>query len=80
LKNVGYSAAFERLVAFWQGCCQAAFSYVGIEMIGIAANETKKPHDNLPLAVRRVSSRIFFYYVGAIFVLGLNVSVLDLVL
>jgi len=75
-----FSGAFGRLVGFWQCCCHATFSYVGVEMIGIAANETKNPRDSLPPAVRRVSYRIFFYYVGAIFVLGLNVSVLDPIL
>jgi amino acid permease len=49
-------------------------------MVGIAAHETERQRESLPLAVRRVSYRVVLYYVGAIFVLGLNVSVLDPVL
>jgi amino acid permease len=75
-----FDGGFGRLVGFWQCCCQATFSYLGVEMIGIAANETKNPRDHLPPAVRGVSYHIFFYYVGAIFVLGLNVSVVDPIL
>ena len=69
-----------RLVGFWQCCCNAAFSYSGVEMIGIAAHETEDPRHTLPPAVRRVSHRIILYYVGAILALGLNVSVLDPIL
>lgn len=75
-----FTGAFGRLVGFWLCCCQATFSYTGVEMIGIAADETERQRDTLPHAVRRVSYRIIFYYVGAVFVLGLNVSVLDPIL
>lgn len=46
-------------------------------MIGIAAHEAERQRDTIPRAVRRVSQRIVLYYVGAVFVLGLNVSVRD---
>ena len=49
-------------------------------MVGIAADETENQRKTLPKAVRRVSSRILFYYVGATFVLGLNVSANDPIL
>ena len=49
-------------------------------MIGIAAVDANNPRNTLPPAVRRISHRIFGYYVGAIFVLGLNISVLDPIL
>src|SRR5271154_3746623 len=75
-----YSGAFGRLVGFWLCCCQATFAYSGVEMIGIAAHETERQRETLPHAVRRISHRIIFYYVGAIFVLGLNVSVRDQIL
>ena len=53
---------------------------MGVEIIGIVAEETEKPRQTLPHAVRRVSYRIAFYYVAALLVLGLNVSVKDPIL
>lgn len=66
-----------RFFGFWACCCQAIYAYVGTEVMGIAADETERQRETLPKAVRRVSYRIMFYYVGAVFVLGLNVSALD---
>jgi amino acid transporter len=66
-----------RLLGFWSCCCQACFSYVGSEIIGITANEVERPRETLPKAVRRVSKRLIFYYVGPIFILGLNLSCND---
>jgi len=63
-----------RLAAFWFCCCQAAFSYIGTEIIGITASEAEAPRTTIPAAVRRVSARLWIYYVGASFVLGLNLS------
>jgi yeast amino acid transporter len=51
-----------------------------VEIIGITADEAERPRQTIPKAVRRVSKRIVIYYVGAIFVLGLNVSSDDPVL
>jgi amino acid transporter len=69
-----------QFLGFWKCCCSALFAYQGVEIIGLAAAETGRPRDTLPHAVRRVSHRIIFYYVGAIFVLGLNVSAKDPIL
>ena len=63
-----------RLAAFWKCCTLAIFSYTGVEIIGITADETEKQRKTLPKAVRRVTNRIIFYYVGAAFVLGLTLS------
>ena len=62
------------MAAFWACCCQACLAYLGSEIIGITAEEAELPRQTLPKAVRRVAKRIILYYVGAIFVLGLNVS------
>ena len=51
-----------------------------MDIIGLLAEETERQRETLPFAVRRVSYRIVFYYVAAIFVLGLNVSVNDPIL
>ena len=74
------TGAAGRLVGFWACCCQAIFSYLGVELIGIAADETERQRETLPKAVRRVSYRVVIYYVGAVIALGLNVSAKDPVL
>lgn len=79
-KEFLFEGSLGRLAAFWACCCQACLAYLGSEIIGITANEAGKPQETMPKAVRRVSHRIVFYYVGAIFVLGLNVSSDDPVL
>jgi amino acid transporter len=56
------------------------FSYLGLEIIGIAAEETERPRETLPHAVRRVAYRSIIYHVGAVLVLGLNVSANDPIL
>ena len=63
-----------RLAGFWAACSQAAFAYIGTEILGITAEETERCRETLPKAVQRISQRIWLYYVGTIFVLGLNVS------
>jgi amino acid transporter len=69
-----------RLIAFWECSCRSIFVYTGAEMLGIAAEETERQRETLPKAVRRVSHRIIFNYVGLIFVLGLNLSSNDPIL
>lgn len=67
-------------MGFWFACCQAIYAYIGVEIIGLVAEETERPRVTLPHGVRRVSYRIIIYYVGAVLALGLNVSVKDPVL
>jgi len=74
------SGSAGRFLGLWACCCQAIFSYLGAELIGIAADETERQRETLPKAVRRVSYRVVIYYVGAILALGLNVSANDPVL
>jgi yeast amino acid transporter len=49
-------------------------------MISIAADETERQRDTIPKAVKRVSYRLPLYYIGAVIVLGLNVSSTDPIL
>ena len=74
------TGSFGKLIGFWAACCQAIFSYLGVEIIGIVAEETERQRETLPHAVRRVAYRGLLYHVGAIFVLGLNVSSNDPIL
>jgi amino acid transporter len=69
-----------RFLGLWNSCCQAIFSYIGVEAIGIAADECERQKKVLPKAVRRVAYRVMIYYVGAVVVLGLNLSADDPIL
>jgi len=73
-----FTGAFGRLVGFWAACIQGC--YLGIEIIGIVAEETERPRATIPHSVRRVAYRGLIYHVGAVFVLGLNVSANDPIL
>lgn len=46
-----------------------AFSYGGIEMLGLTAGEAKNPRKSLARAVNSVFWRILIFYVGALFVI-----------
>lgn len=45
------------------------FAFVGIELIGVAAGETRNPEKNIPSAVNKVLWRILIFYIGALFVI-----------
>lgn len=44
----------------------AIFSFIGIELIGITAGETKNPHKTIPQAINNVPYRILIFYVGSL--------------
>ena len=45
------------------------FAFIGVELIGLTAAETKNPERELPPAINRVAWRILLFYVGAIFII-----------
>ncbi|EZX24353.1 amino acid permease [Mammaliicoccus sciuri] len=47
----------------------AAFSFVGIELIGVTAGETKDPHKTIPRAINSVPVRIMLFYVGSLIII-----------
>ncbi|KAJ7117306.1 amino acid permease [Mycena crocata] len=60
----GISGAKGRFLGWWAVMTQAAFSYIGTEIVAIAAGEAKNPRRNLPKAIRRVYIRILLFYIG----------------
>jgi AAT family amino acid transporter len=42
------------------------YAFLGVEMIGVAAGETRDPRRELPLAINRGAWRILLFYIGAI--------------
>lgn len=62
-----------RFLAWWAVMTQAAFSFIGTEIVAIAAGEAKNPRRNLPKAIKRVYIRILLFYIGGTAVIGLLV-------
>ncbi|KAJ7233136.1 amino acid permease/ SLC12A domain-containing protein [Mycena haematopus] len=62
-----------RFLGWWAVMTQAAFSYIGTEIVAIAAGEAKNPRRNLPKAIRRVYIRILLFYIGGVTIIGLLV-------
>ncbi|RPD63001.1 amino acid permease [Lentinus tigrinus ALCF2SS1-7] len=52
---------------------QSAFSFIGTEIVAIAAGEAKNPRRNLPKAIKRVYIRILLFYIGGVIIIGLLV-------
>ena len=56
-------------MGFVAGFQIAVFAFVGIELVGTTAAETKDPEKNLPRAVNSIPIRILIFYVGALIIL-----------
>ncbi|GAA2239609.1 D-serine/D-alanine/glycine transporter [Rarobacter faecitabidus] len=53
-------------MGFLGGFQIALFAFVGIELVGTAAAETKDPERNLPKAINSIPLRVVLFYVGAL--------------
>ena len=54
------------LMGFFAGFQIAVFAFVGIELVGTTAAETKNPERNLPRAINSIPLRIIMFYVFAL--------------
>lgn len=54
---------------FFMSFQMALFSFVGIEIIGVTAGETKDPTKTIPKAINSVPMRILLFYVGSLAVI-----------
>ncbi|QRW12299.1 amino acid permease [Ceratobasidium sp. AG-Ba] len=69
----GIAGSKGQFLGWWSVMTQAAFSFIGTEIVAIAAGEAKNPRRNLPKAIRRVYIRILLFYIGGTLVIGLLV-------
>lgn len=67
--------ALSRFLAFFSAFVNAAYTYIGIECVAIAAGEASQPSVQIPRAVKRVVWRILIFYISAILIIGVLVSV-----
>ncbi|GAA5825483.1 hypothetical protein JCM11251_007005 [Rhodosporidiobolus azoricus] len=70
---LGIKGSLGRFAGFWAAMLQAAYSFVGTEIVSIAAGEARNPSRSLPRAVRRVIYRLMLFYVAGTFIIGLTV-------
>lgn len=56
-------------MGFFAGFQIAIFAFVGIELIGTTAAETRDPRKNLPRAINSVPIRIIFFYVFSLIII-----------
>ena len=47
----------------------AVYSFIGIELIGVTAGETKNPEKTIPKAINNVPMRILLFYIGGLLVI-----------
>ncbi|RSH95793.1 hypothetical protein EHS25_000885 [Saitozyma podzolica] len=69
----GIAGVTGRFLGFFAVLTQAAFSYIGTEIVAIAAGEAKNPRRNLPRSIKKVYIRILVFYLGGTFIIGLLV-------
>ncbi|EPS38415.1 hypothetical protein H072_7846 [Dactylellina haptotyla CBS 200.50] len=69
----GITGPGANFLATWGSFTIAAFSFLGTEIVAVAAGEAVNSRQALPSAVRRLFWRIAIFYVLGIFVVGLNV-------
>lgn len=62
-----------RFLGFWSCIVQAAFMFMGCEVVGIAHGEAKNPRRAFPRAVQQTIRRIAVFYIGGVIVLGMTV-------
>ncbi|GJN94239.1 hypothetical protein Rhopal_007313-T1 [Rhodotorula paludigena] len=73
VQYMGIEGATGRFLGVWAVLIQASFSYIGTEIVAIAAGETKDPRKTLPRAIKNVYIRILLFYILGVFITGLLV-------
>jgi amino acid permease len=74
LGNFRNGQAFSGFSEFAQTFLFAFFSYGGVELVALAAGESKEPHKSVPRAIKATFFRIMLFYVLTVLVLGLCIN------
>jgi len=67
----GISGSLGRFAGVWSVLINAAYAFLGTEILGMTAAETRNPTKNIPRAIRAVWIRILLFYIIGVFILGL---------
>lgn len=62
-----------KFLSFWNVFVQAAYSYIGTEIVAVTFGEARNPRKEVPKAIKRVFFRILFFYVLGIWVISVLV-------
>ena len=67
----------DRFLGWLSSLINAAFTYQGVELTGIAAGESANPRKSVPKAINKVIFRILIFYIFTLFFIGLLVPYND---
>ena len=70
---IGISGSLGMFLQFWVGITKAVYSYIGTEIVFVAAGEVRNPRRSIPAATKKVFWRVAIFYVLAIFAVSLNI-------
>ncbi|OQV05765.1 hypothetical protein CLAIMM_10439 [Cladophialophora immunda] len=70
----GIHGAAGHFFGFLSSFVNASFSFIGVEIVVIAAGESADPHRAIPRAARRVAYRIGFFYIFGALLIGMIVD------
>lgn len=62
-----------RFLGWLSSLVNAAFTFQGVELVGITCGESANPRKTVPSAIRKVFFRILLFYVGGVLFIGLLV-------
>lgn len=65
------SPVFSKFLGLLSALVNAAFTYQGVELVGVSAGEASNPRKAIPRAINRTFFRILVFYLGSIILLGL---------
>ncbi|RKP29153.1 hypothetical protein METBISCDRAFT_19313 [Metschnikowia bicuspidata] len=66
-----------RFLSWVSSLVSALFTFQGVELVGVSCGESANPRKNVPSAIRKVIWRIVFFYVLAVFFMGLLIPYND---
>ncbi|KAI1621554.1 putative amino acid permease [Exophiala viscosa] len=70
----GVTGPIGHFLGFLAAFTNAAFSFIGVETVVVAAAEAENPHPAIPRAARRVTYRIAFFYILGALLIGMIVD------
>ncbi|GAA6030152.1 hypothetical protein JCM8097_009289 [Rhodosporidiobolus ruineniae] len=70
---LGIEGGLGRFLGYWTVLTQAAYSFIGSEVVALAAAEAKNPKKTIPSAIKKVWIRIVCFYVLGVWVVGMLV-------